>query len=287
MSLTSITLTLQNFSDNLQKILEYIDLIENRWRIGTGIGAIGIWCYHGCSSTYIPSVAVICTHSIFNYKSWIYTNVLYKIFPTRNLKNTGYMHMIGNGIFMAIDYSVIKWLSPSFVPALHKYIIPYRYFSFICRSVSVLAIGSLYIPQVQKYIIRRIANYFRKYPLITNMIYIYSDLSQNNTDTNLTYLKVANQIDDSIAVNNELTCGICMQEAHTIINNDNTHLTTLRKCGHVFCITCIESLINISDNSNFYYNLNKKLCPMCRIIILEYNDYLEDHIRHIFANIQF
>lgn len=298
------------FSDvryNIQKYNDFVNILDerkNRVCIGTCVGAVWIWCYRQFAPEYLPSVAALCVHSVGNYSTvyqWLGSKTLYKLFPDRNLKHAGYRGMMETGFYMALDYAVIKWLSPHFIPALHKYIIRIRYASFICGSVICLAIGSLYIPRVQNFIVKRLANTIRQTPQLRDLVRTFSGMTPTGQTQHTTvidrkptipYSKFATPVPDN-AYRDELTSGICMQDAETIINTDKTHLTKLNTCGHLFCIPCIETWLNIGSGGIVQ---QAKYCPMCRSNILPLSeipepqvtepasDGLEDHLRYIFAN---
>jgi len=204
---------------------------------------------------------------------------------------------------MSLDYAVIKWLSPHFIPALHKSIIRLRYASLWYGGFMGLAIGCLYIPQVQNYIIKRVANTLRQAPPLPDLIRAYSGMPPPTENNNanpviaplvIPYTKVAELMALSdIMVGSDLTCGICMQDACTIINTDKTHLAKLNACGHLFCVPCIEAWLNIGLTESVR---QPKYCPMCRTDILSPSDIpipeppsdgLEDHLRWIATNFRF
>ena len=158
-----------------------------------------------------------------------------------------------------------------------------------------LAIGSLYIPQVQNYIIKRVANSLRQAPPIPDLIRAYSGMPSPTNPVIaplvIPYSKVAKLMPQSdITVGSDLTCGICMQDTCTIINTDKTHLAKLNACGHLFCVPCIEAWLNIGLTESVR---QPKYCPMCRTDILSPSnipipeppsDGLEDHLRWIATN---
>lgn len=303
--MTSITI------NEIQRI--YINYINTREKnekrrdymcIATSVGAIGVWCYHRWSPEYLLSVVVVCGHSLLNHTA-VYdrgTKLLSKWFFTgRDLRTIGNKFLTETGIYMATDYAVIKWLSPRFMHPIHKYIIWMRYTGLVVGGISVLAIGSLYIPWVQNRIVKFLADTFRQTPQMAGIIRAYSGMPINRaamaeppTAPKIPYSTVADLVTSDSHLTNvdNLTCGICMQDSQTITNTDKTHLIKTRACAHVFCIPCIEAWLNVGTGGPVQ---NAKYCPMCRTPIIELKDLrawnkvipddgLEAHIRYIIAN---
>ncbi len=268
--------------------------------VATSIGAVGVWFYHRWAPEYLPSVAVVCGHSLLNHTA-VYnrsTKLLSRwIFIERDLRTIGNKFLTETGIYMAADYAVIKWLAPQFMPIVHKYIIWMRYTGLVVGGISVLTIGSLYIPWVQNRIVKYIADSIRPSPQLAEFIRVYSGMPANQVAIpepppapKTPYSTVADLV--STTGTDDLTCGICMQDYNTLTNTDKTHLSKTRACGHVFCVPCIEAWLNINAGESVQ---NAKYCPMCRTPIISLadlpnrpiqppNDGLETHIRHIFSN---
>jgi hypothetical protein len=284
---------------------KYIQQVNNaeKWRnyicIGTSVGAFGVWCYRKCALEYLPSLAVVCGHNLINHTTVYYTyarNVSSRLFKHRNFRNLGYRYLFETGIYMAADYAVIKWLSPRFMPVVHKYIIRMRYIGLTINCISVLAVGTLYIPQVQNYIVKTFANSIRRAPLLVGLIQGYSGLqvpkpTPIEQQPKIPYSAIADLVPTDCRIGDS-TCGICMQDSQTIIHVDNTQLTKTRTCGHLFCVPCIEAWLNIGSGESVQ---NSKYCPMCRTPIISLadlptrtiqppNDGLEAHIRYMISN---
>ncbi len=272
--------------------------------IATVAGAVGVWSDRQFAPEYLPSVAVVCGHSLLNHTA-VYnrgTKLLSKwVFKERDLRTIGYKFLTETGIYMAADYAVIKWLAPQFMSPIHKYIIRMRYTGLVVGGISVLAIGSLYIPWVQNRIVKFLADSIRQAPQLTEIIRAYSGMPANQAAIpepppapKIPYSVVADLVTSNTHPTDvdDLMCGICMQNSQTIINTDKTHLIKTRACSHLFCVPCIEAWININPGE---FTNNAKYCPMCRTPIISLadlpnrpiqppNDGLEEHIRYIIAN---
>ncbi len=303
--MTSITI------NDIQRIYKnYIDTREKNEKrrdylcIATLVGAVGVWCYHRWAPEYLPSVAVVCGHSLLNHTA-VYnhgTKLLSKwIFKERDLRTIGNKFLTETGIYMAADYAVIKWLAPQFMHPIHKYIILMRYTGLVVGGISVLAIGSLYIPWVQNRIVKYLADTFRQAPQMAEYIIDNSGMPTSQVDIpvpppapQIPYSVVADLVtlDSLLTGTDDLTCGICMQNSQTITNTDKTHLIKTRECAHVFCVLCIEAWLNVGTGESVQ---NAKYCPMCRTPIISLadlitrsiqppSDGLEDHIRYIISN---
>jgi hypothetical protein len=293
--------------NDLQRIYKnYIDTREKNEKrrdylcIATVAGAVGVWSDRQFAPEYLPSVAVVCGHSLLNHTA-VYnrgTKLLSKwVFKERDLRTIGYKFLTETGIYMAADYAVIKWLAPQFMSPIHKYIIRMRYTGLVVGGISVLAIGSLYIPWVQNRIVKFLADSIRPAPLLVGIVTAYSGMPANQVAIpepppapKIPYSVVAELV--STTGTDDLTCGICMQDSQTITNTDKTHLIKTRECAHVFCIPCIEAWLNIGYGESVR---QAKYCPMCRTPIISLadlpnrtfrppNDGLEEHIRYIIAN---
>ncbi len=295
-----------SFADIQRIYKNYIETREKNEKrrdylcIATVAGAVGVWSDRQFAPEYLPSVAVVCGHSLLNHTA-VYnrgTKLLSKwVFKERDLRTIGYKFLTETGIYMAADYAVIKWLAPQFMSPIHKYIIWMRYTGLVVGGISVLAIGSLYIPWVQNRIVKFIADSIRPAPLLVGIVTAYSGMPANQVAIpepppapKIPYSTVADLV--STTGTDDLTCGICMQDYNTLTNTDKTHLSKTRACGHVFCVPCIEAWLNINAGESVQ---NAKYCPMCRTPIISLadlpnrpiqppNDGLETHIRHIFSN---
>jgi len=304
---TSLT-SLLSLNIHIKKYNESIDKITRRKNIvciASGVGAIGIWTYRQFAPEFLPSVAAICTHSILNHDTvyqWLGRNVSNKIFKERNLRHTGYRVMLESAFYMGVDCLVIKWLSPRFIPAVHKYIVRLRYSGIVVGSILCLAMGSLYIPKVQNRILKYMADALRNVPELAGIVQAVSGLPSNPLPTpqpsipKISYSAVADLVTHGIGGCNDSACGICMQDSQTITQTDNTHLTKLHTCGHQFCIPCIEAWLNTGAGESIRPN---KYCPMCRTPMILLADLpnqpvppkpfarLEDHLRTIISDFRY
>jgi hypothetical protein len=352
--------------NDIQRIYKnYVDTREKNEKrrdyicVATSVGVVGVWCYRQFAPEYLPCVVVVCGHSLLNHTA-VYnrgTKLLSKwVFTGRDLRTIGYKFQLETGIYMAAEYAVIKWLSPQFMPPIHKYIIRLRWTGLVVGSISVLTIGSLYIPwvpftlnykptrgglkhsgtsraayaarieseagspaslsvprhseaqpegwaynrvsTVQNRIVKFLANIFRQVPQLTGIIRAYSGMPANQAAIpepppapKIPYSAVAEFVPADCRTGDS-TCGICMQDYNTLINTDKTQLTKTRACGHLFCIPCIESWLNIDAGESVR---QAKYCPMCRTPIISLkelcawnkvvpDDGLEAHIIYIISN---